>query len=155
MEYAVKRGRLYDGGNERVRYRLEYPTGLGREGINSFCGKVAENCENYCKEELYTQARESGQKYLYELDILVTHSDERAVSLLVRARLSAGRQLICQRIRTVSWDVRTQLMIPPRMLARKYGERGRKIPKGAAVFLCEGRLESVDRADDDIFRRKK
>ncbi len=138
MEYAVRKNRLYQGGNEVLRYRMEYPVFSEYPQISALLKKVADNCEEYCKETLF-----SGEgRRVYEMKIKVTHHGNGALSLLIRAEIAKNEDRMTF-VRGVIFDTKTELMMPPRLIVRRFGKRGVKYPKKGNIILIDGAIQSV------------
>ena len=142
MEYVLKKERLYDNGNERLRYRVEYPVIEGLGKINRFFEKIAENCVEFCKGTLYGKACGNNEKYIYVLSLAVTHLDDKAFSVLLISRLFREGLVLSQFLRPLTFDLRTELMIPDKILVRRYAEKPNKC-REKDYFLYNGRLVSA------------
>ena len=149
MEYALKKERLYENGNERLRYRVEYPVVDGKEKINRFFEQIGENCAVYCRGELYNKACGGNERYTYVFSSTVTHLDDKVLSVLLNARLFRGTEELSGFLRPLTWDLRTELMMPDKILIRHYGEKRKKYNK-KGCFLYNGKLVSI--SDEDILK---
>ena len=155
MEYAIKKERLYCGGNECLRYRLEYPLLEKYDKINAFLDKMIKNCEDYCKGELYGIARQGKDKYTYFFTVRVTHRDTDAISAVMVARLLCNGDELGRFEKGTTWDTKTELMMPPKMLCRRYGKRGDSNYRKKDVLLKNGELVSVSQNWDNGFVKKQ
>ena len=150
MEYAIKKERLYEGGNERLRYRVEYPVIEEKEKINRFFEEIAGNCAVYCREALYEDACRTKERYVYVFTAAVAHLDDKALSVLLCARLFRGSEQISRFLRPLTWDLRTDLLMPEKLLIRHYGEKGNKY-REKDCFLYNGSLVSA--SDESVIKR--
>ena len=144
------RGRLFLSGNECLRYKIEFPVFAECDDINSFYLGIAQSCEKFCRERLLSelQARQNrGERYSYEMGFRVTHSDSYEVSILFCVRLRLGRDILFERAFANNWGIDDQQMIPPRILAKKYGGKRRGVKKDAGVFLSRGKLKFIENHD--------
>lgn len=155
MEYKVKKERLYHGGNECLRYRLEYPVFKKYRGINDFLDKTIKNCEEYCRGTLYDRARQSKDKYAYCVVVRITHQDGEAMSAVIGVRLLRDGQPIERFVRAVTWNTKTELMIPPELICRRYGKKGDAHYGKKDVFLKNGALTSVSFEEADFVEKIK
>ena len=142
MEYLLKKGRLYYGGNERLRYRIEYPFTDCCESADEFYERIAQNCQEYCCGELYESACGGGDRFFYELICRITHLDEKVFSVLMLARCVEGSGRTRESLRAHTWDINTGLMMPPRLVIKRYG-KSKKHPGGEGAFLCDGEVIST------------
>lgn len=145
MRYTMKKDRLYYGGNERVRYKIEYPVFDEYEEISAFFDKIAQNCVEYCKGELYLQACRSGEKCVYAFSARVTHWDGGAVSVLISVALTGLLGERRQTVRALTWDTATRLMMPPDIIIGRYGKKEAGELRKKEVFLRNGRVYAVDK----------
>ena len=142
------KGRLYDGGNERLRYSIELPYIEGCEEINCFFEKLSEECETFCRGKLFDSVRDKRERYHYALAFCVTHSDGELLSVVFRAKLSREGENICIRFFTTNWSLFDCKMIPAKMLLKKFGEKKRKKDSEKYVFLQNGVLKSLRNAQE-------
>ena len=155
VEKISKKGRLYDGGNECLRYAVEIPRLEGCERINSFYEKIAEECELFCKEKLFEKlAGKRSESGRYELSFFVTHNDGEAVSMAFCVSLRCGRENISERFFAMTWSLSDEQMLPPRILQRRFGEKKKKINSKNALFLKNGVLKSLENGEEINFLLK-
>ena len=138
MEYAVRKNRLYQGGKEVLRYRIEYPVFCEYPKISVLLEKIADNCEEYCVGTLFS----GGGRSIYEMKVRVLHHGGGALSLLIRAELVKNEEEKAF-ARGVTFDTKTELMMPPRLIIRRFGKRGVKYPKKGDIILIDGDIQSL------------
>ena len=153
------RGRLYEGGNERLRYKIELPCFEKCEKINEFYSETLNNCELFCKEKLFGElcgdsVEKEKKRYSYELNFRVTHNDGKTVSLLLKARLACGWECLHECVVAMNWSVTDEYMLPPKLLLSHYREKGQRIKAEEGLFLKDGRLESLHNSGGRVFLSK-
>ena len=153
VEYDIKKGRVYDGGNERLRYKISVPVISGAERINAFYKRIGKECEDFCGKRICDCVETNkGERLFYELLCRVCHEDAELVSVLMRVRLLRGRTEIAGYVRPLTWSVTEQCMIPPKLLLRKYAKRERSRYRGDdGIFVYKGEVKSLKDARIDIF----
>ena len=155
MEYAIKKERLYCGGNECLRYRLEYPLLEKYDKINAFLDKMIKNCEDYCRGKLYGIACQGKDKYTYFFTARVTHTDTESISAVMVARLLCNGNERGSFEKAITWDVKTELMMPPNLICRRYGKRGDVNCRKKDVFLKNGEVVSISQKEEVLFVKKQ
>jgi hypothetical protein len=146
IEKAVLKGRLYGGGNERLRYTIEVPRLENAEKINTFYQKMAEECELFCKGKLFEGLRASASKHWrYELTFRVTHNDGEVLSLVFVARLRREGDTIAERAFANTWSISDRQMMPPNIILKRFcGKKERKKFRGE-VFLENGTPKEMEK----------
>ena len=151
VRLVTRNGRVYRDGNEMLRYKILLPSIDGCESINAFFERIADRCEEFCKQRL---ACELERKGYYELCSAVTHADEDAFAMILRARLFCRGEICKSFSRSLCFNVKSQRMMPPRTLVKKYG-KGQKIKGSEGVFIAGGEVRRMSDVEIDTFFRKK
>lgn len=155
IEFSIKRGRLYDGGNRILRYKICLPHVEGCDRINRLYKDIAERCEGFCRGQLLDELKERGGEYVYELTYVCTHDDGEALALLMRVRLISSGRVEREQVRAQTWSLCEQDMIPPRYVIKRYGGKGKRGFKKTEVFLCDGKISELSANAYDLFCQKK
>jgi hypothetical protein len=152
VELKVKRGRIYVGGNELLRYTVCVPITEGCERINRFYTEVGEKCECFCEYDLKELC---SLRSAYRLEFALTHKDDEVIAFLMRATLYSEGVKKEEYVRAHAWTVDTQKLISSRLLVKKYGDKAKKVKRSDGLFLHKGVIESLDKTDiDSIFEMK-
>lgn len=154
MKYKTRSGRLYNGGNEGLRYSIEYPAIERDGGAARFFETMAKNCEEYCRGVLFEQVKEMGKHYVYRLRAHVTHCDDRVLSVLLWIRLLEERERVFEFKRAVNRDLETDLLIPPSLLIKRYGKgRGKRRKIGEPILLDGQIVDACSISGERLFER--
>lgn len=151
--YDIKKGRVYDGGNERLRYKIRVPVIEGAEWINELYRKISEDCEGFCRLRICECVENNnGEKLFYELLCRVCHEDPEVVSVLMRVRLLRGGHAVESHVRAHNWSLSEQCMLPPKLLLRRYAKKGKaKYKEDEGLFLSQGEMRSINDTQIDRF----
>ena len=150
IEYVCKKDRLYSGGNEILSYKLETPVFFGADEITSFYTAVSDECEKYCKGELFDRlcVRGDRKRYSYVLICRVTYCGDGVASVILFACLRSGKELLSKYARAHTWELASGLLLPPEYVWRR--EKGNKKAKREdveGVFIDGGRVRNIREVD--------
>lgn len=135
--YFAKKRYVLEGfdGKGILSVQLDYPN--DGEGFRyEYLSKLVDKCTNFVSEKLYDavkskylsgyNVRERFARYLYELRIVETYSDDELYSYLISVILKCGTDILSQEICSVVFS--SDMIIPPKLISRG---------KYKAVFLDE------------------
>ena len=150
IEYVRKKERLYCQGNELLIYSLDVPVFEGAQEINSFYSSIVDECEKYCKGELFDRlCAEVGRKrYSYRLVCKVTYADTDVASVIIFACLRSGKQSFQEYVNAHTWELGSMLLLPPEYVWR-WGKGDKKVKKEdlEGVFIDEGKVKNIREVD--------
>ena len=155
VEKIVLRERLFESGNECLRYSIELPRIEGREVINSFYSQIGAECEDFCKQKLFERIRnESRGLHRYSFSFRVTHNDGEILSMVFSAKLRFGGLEIARSDFAANWSVFDEQMIPSSLLCKKYGMKRIAKKTRIELFLDRGKLRILKNGEEADFMSK-
>lgn len=154
VEKRSKKGRLYEGGNECLRYKIESPYIENCEAVNSLFEKIAKECEIFCNESLFDGIRGKKKLYRYELTFSVAHDDGQVISLIFHARLME-KECISERFFAMTLSVVEERMIAPSILLKRFGGKRCKEKIAGTPFLRGENIAYLTPDGQELFAKDK
>ena len=160
FKYIRRTGRLYNGGNETLKYIIETAQVFDDSDdneINAFYREIGDACESFCKNELMERVCKEGfsNKYSYTLKSSVTQCRDNVLSVLLRAELKNGRKRVSEFVFSNVWSISDRCLMSNKDLVKKYA-KNRKIKPQGDFIVKNGeltRLSDVD-VEENMSNRK-
>ena len=157
IEYVCVKGRICDGGNERLRYKIEIPEIDGAPFVNDLCRSVMSECESFCRQELLERVLggeiKMGVRYFYSLEWVITHMDSAFAGSVISVCLREEGQRIVEQFYPCFWELTRGMLISSADVLRAYRQKGEKYPRGEKIFLLDGKIARLDSFDKNAMRR--
>ncbi len=147
MEYRTKTERLYFEGNEVIRYKLKVPYIEGEEKINDFFENVILGAETFCKGNLMQNCSQGDirRMYAYSLICNAFYCENKLLSCVMKVQLCENGRSIFELSKPLNFDLNDFLLIPPKLLVKKYGAKGVTYSKKkfGEMYLRDGKIEYI------------